>query len=257
VGAVGASTSASLSHASSTSAAAATLEFGGLPFSGMRAAPASETADRDGQSQPAGSLERAANAALFLDALNPCDHSHLLHSEENGIEKGGLLHQILEKDSELFPYATKAQVSWYSARERVSSSSSCSTVAGSSTFASPVSASLAPDQDCTMYTASQMTAATVQGPNEVIYPRRKSREDSRKACQVVVSPEILKEHFDMPLQDAAAKLGVCTSAIKKACRRFGIPKWPFRRLRGAANSVVQGHHAACESGPIGVKLEEC
>jgi len=42
------------------------------------------------------------------------------------------------------------------------------------------------------------------------------------------------QHFDKPLRDAATELGICPTAIQKACRRFGIPRWPFRdrhRLR--------------------------
>ena len=250
--AIGTSTSASLAQTASASAAVS-QEFGGLLMLSMTAAP-------DEQSRPAGCLEHKANATLFLDALTPYDHSHLLHSEEHGIQKGGLLHQILEKDRELFPYATKAQTRSSTDCESLSSYSSLSTVAASSSFASAASACLASDQDCDGRDCSSGAArslehrsrasqkATIHGRDGVIYPRRKSGEESRKASQVVVSPEILKEHFDMPLQDAATKLGVCTSAIKKACRRFGIPKWPFRRARGAAKAAVKGQHAACPSG---------
>ena len=43
----------------------------------------------------------------------------------------------------------------------------------------------------------------------------------------------------MPLHDAATKLGLCATAIKKACRRFGILRWPFRdrhRIRSSWGS---------------------
>ena len=36
------------------------------------------------------------------------------------------------------------------------------------------------------------------------------------------------QHFEKSLHDAATELGLCATAIKKACRRFGIPRWPFR-----------------------------
>eukprot|EP00802_Teleaulax_amphioxeia_P012714 Tamp_12759.p1 GENE.Tamp_12759~~Tamp_12759.p1 ORF type:complete len:438 (+),score=68.37 Tamp_12759:22-1314(+) len=65
-------------------------------------------------------------------------------------------------------------------------------------------------------------------PTNVIYPRRKVGQDMRNANHVVVTAEILEQHFDMPLHDAATKLGLCATAIKKACRRFGILRWPFR-----------------------------
>ena len=47
------------------------------------------------------------------------------------------------------------------------------------------------------------------------------------------------QHFDKSLHDAATELGICPTAIKKACRRFGIPRWPFRdrhRLRSHSST---------------------
>jgi hypothetical protein len=240
------------------SSSAAAAELGGLVLlSGSSPRPVASAPTSDATedwSRPPGCLKRKANAALFLDALSPCDHSHLLHSEEHGIQKGGLLHQILEKDSQLFPYAVKARSRETSAHGCVSSSSSFSSVASSSSFASAASSyinseshvvqSFALDQDYVENAGKKTEPNKVR--NEVIYPRRKIGEDSRRSHQVVVSPEILKEHFDMPLQDAAAKLGVCATAIKKACRRFGIPKWPFRdRLRRAQESFTVPAAAAC------------
>eukprot|EP00961_Rhodomonas_salina_P138178 1858973-Rhodomonas_salina.1 len=29
---------------------------------------------------------------------------------------------------------------------------------------------------------------------------------------------------------ASERLGICTTAIKKLCRKFGIKKWPYRTL---------------------------
>ena len=104
-------------------------------------------------------------------------------------------------------------------------------------------------------------------PN-VIYPRRKVGQDMRNSNQVVVTAEILEQvkfskshlpilysmagalwgtdfsaflqHFHMPLHDAATKLGLCATAIKKACRRFGILRWPFRDRHRILSSCGSG-----------------
>ena len=93
--------------------------------------------------------------------------------------------------------------------------------------------------------ACKKPAHSSKARDEVIYPRRKVGEDARMADKVVVTPKVLEEHFDMPLQTAAIRLGVCATAIKKACRRFGIARWPFReRLRRATSDNAAGQAAA-------------
>jgi len=37
--------------------------------------------------------------------------------------------------------------------------------------------------------------------------------------------------FEMPAKDAAAKLGICVTSLKKMMRRHGISRWPFRKMR--------------------------
>ena len=40
----------------------------------------------------------------------------------------------------------------------------------------------------------------------------------------------VKLSFDLPVDEAAARLGVCTTVLKKICRRKGINRWPFRKV---------------------------
>lgn len=49
--------------------------------------------------------------------------------------------------------------------------------------------------------------------------------------------------FDMPQQSAAKLLGVSLSGLKKECRKFGIPHWPYKRSWSIPNGVVSaiGH----------------
>eukprot|EP00961_Rhodomonas_salina_P276497 3735640-Rhodomonas_salina.1 len=66
-----------------------------------------------------------------------------------------------------------------------------------------------------------------------VFPRRKAGQDSRSNSQpVVLSETVLRELFYLPLQEACAKLGICATALKKACRKLGIKKWPYRTSRG-------------------------
>jgi len=55
---------------------------------------------------------------------------------------------------------------------------------------------------------------------------------------VAITEDILREHFHLPLQVVAKKFGMCTTALKKLCRRFGISRWPHRQLRGIDKKIA-------------------
>lgn len=62
-----------------------------------------------------------------------------------------------------------------------------------------------------------------------VFPRRKAGQAIRPNAEpVVLSEEVLTSLFDFPLQEACNKLGICATALKKACRRLGIKKWPYK-----------------------------
>ena len=54
----------------------------------------------------------------------------------------------------------------------------------------------------------------------------------------VICERELRQHFHLPLHTAAQKFGICTTAFKKLCRRFGIAKWPHRQLRGIDKKIA-------------------
>jgi hypothetical protein len=45
-------------------------------------------------------------------------------------------------------------------------------------------------------------------------------------------------YFHMPISLASKELGICCTLLKKMCREFGIPRWPFRKIRGIEKDMI-------------------
>ncbi|CAI5500744.1 unnamed protein product [Closterium sp. Naga37s-1] len=60
-----------------------------------------------------------------------------------------------------------------------------------------------------------------------------------------ISLQELMEHFHLPINEAACKLGVCVTVLKQQCREHGIQRWPFRKVRKLDNMI----HALENSTP--------
>eukprot|EP00698_Gefionella_okellyi_P004777 TRINITY_DN14422_c0_g1_i1.p1 TRINITY_DN14422_c0_g1~~TRINITY_DN14422_c0_g1_i1.p1 ORF type:complete len:239 (-),score=32.59 TRINITY_DN14422_c0_g1_i1:95-811(-) len=61
--------------------------------------------------------------------------------------------------------------------------------------------------------------------------------------------EELRSHFDQPIHDVARKFEVCTTLLKKICRKNGITRWPHRKLK-CLEKVINGLKLALdEAGP--------
>jgi len=60
---------------------------------------------------------------------------------------------------------------------------------------------------------------------------RPNRVDEGPAMRIQLTAALLRQHFAMPLHDAAHELGICATAVKKVCRKMGIMRWPFQRLK--------------------------
>eukprot|EP01125_Pyxidicula_operculata_P001387 TRINITY_DN11278_c0_g1_i1.p1 TRINITY_DN11278_c0_g1~~TRINITY_DN11278_c0_g1_i1.p1 ORF type:complete len:258 (-),score=43.59 TRINITY_DN11278_c0_g1_i1:213-986(-) len=59
------------------------------------------------------------------------------------------------------------------------------------------------------------------------------------SVQRAITKEELTTHFELPIKVAAAKLGVCTTVLKKLCRQHGIPRWPHRKITSINRSIQQ------------------
>ena len=87
----------------------------------------------------------------------------------------------------------------------------------------------------------------------VIFPRRKTVNENGKGQNgepVFVTREFITPYFKMPMVVACAELGVCPTAMKKACRKLGIVKWPYRQTVAARSrrlSPSRGAEAAASN----------
>jgi hypothetical protein len=62
-----------------------------------------------------------------------------------------------------------------------------------------------------------------------IFPRRKAGQLATvKTSAMEFSHKTVAIFFHLPLQKAASKLGISPTTLKRACRKIGIFKWPFR-----------------------------
>eukprot|EP00698_Gefionella_okellyi_P000667 TRINITY_DN10592_c1_g1_i1.p1 TRINITY_DN10592_c1_g1~~TRINITY_DN10592_c1_g1_i1.p1 ORF type:complete len:260 (-),score=10.37 TRINITY_DN10592_c1_g1_i1:144-923(-) len=43
--------------------------------------------------------------------------------------------------------------------------------------------------------------------------------------------------FHLPIAQAAEKLSVCVSIVKRICRSFGIPRWPYRKFKSLDRNI--------------------
>ena len=69
-----------------------------------------------------------------------------------------------------------------------------------------------------------------------LFPRRKKSENHSSHDHMILSFEQLKPLFSLPLKQAAAKLGICTTAFKSVCRKLGLNRWPSKLLKQASSN---------------------
>lgn len=53
----------------------------------------------------------------------------------------------------------------------------------------------------------------------------------------ICSYETISSYFHLPLCEAATRIGICATILKKICRTFGIKRWPHRKIRSINNSI--------------------
>ena len=62
-----------------------------------------------------------------------------------------------------------------------------------------------------------------------VVPRRKAwQKTADMAAPVNITLETLRTFADVPLSKAATHLGISPTAMKKACRKLGVTRWPYK-----------------------------
>jgi hypothetical protein len=80
----------------------------------------------------------------------------------------------------------------------------------------------------------------------------------RLRSAVAITREDLASCFHMPSEQACRKLGIGLTVLKRQCRKFGIKRWPFRKIKSLdrlINNVSQGL-VPSEGGRVPIKSVE-
>jgi len=59
----------------------------------------------------------------------------------------------------------------------------------------------------------------------------------RTSSQLTI--EAVSPYFSQSIQTASKKLGVCCTLLKKICRKYGINRWPYRKIQSIERSIQQ------------------
>mmetsp|Transcript_15537 Transcript_15537/g.39556 ORF Transcript_15537/g.39556 Transcript_15537/m.39556 type:complete len:625 (-) Transcript_15537:1077-2951(-) len=66
-----------------------------------------------------------------------------------------------------------------------------------------------------------------------------AREKASKSKKVELPLSSLQKYFHHNLKDAAKKLGICPTTLKRICRNYNIARWPCRKLKKVNRSITK------------------
>ena len=86
--------------------------------------------------------------------------------------------------------------------------------------------------ECGRPPAARTRAGGVQGVSTVIPRRKAGQAGGDVASPVSITIETLERYSSVPLSKAAILLGISSTAMKKACRKLGLTRWPYMTPSG-------------------------
>jgi hypothetical protein len=72
----------------------------------------------------------------------------------------------------------------------------------------------------------------------LVVPDEKIRTaTSKRTIYCHIGMDDLRKQFHIPISEAAKRLNLCNSNLKKLCREFEIMKWPYRQVLGVYKTI--------------------
>jgi len=65
---------------------------------------------------------------------------------------------------------------------------------------------------------------------------KKSSQAAVRAAKSITLEE-LRTYFNKPIEEAARTIGICSTLLKKICRRYNIRRWPYRQVRSCIETM--------------------
>jgi len=51
--------------------------------------------------------------------------------------------------------------------------------------------------------------------------------------------DVLSQYFHLPITQAGRIIGICPTSLKKICRKYGLPRWPYRKVKSMENRLTR------------------
>uniref|UniRef100_M4E448 RWP-RK domain-containing protein n=2 Tax=Brassica campestris TaxID=3711 RepID=M4E448_BRACM len=84
-------------------------------------------------------------------------------------------------------------------------------------------------------------------------PRRQTNLSAQRKRTRSLTVKDMSELWDLPIEEAARKLRICTTAVKKICRRGEVFRWPRRKLASLREKVAALKIVVSQSTDAGVR----
>ncbi|CAL5439609.1 unnamed protein product [Camellia sinensis] len=87
----------------------------------------------------------------------------------------------------------------------------------------------------------QMNQQPAGGPGraEVRLPKSSLAMQLQRERTGKLTVKDLIGYFHIPIEEAAKKLNVCPTVMKKICRKYGLSRWPYRKIRSIERQISE------------------